>query len=137
MIKTPNEVELIFMNAYLIKKDSPAETIGVKDASALNMCVRSVHQSVFDEDLYPTVEDKASILYINLIKKHCFHNGNKRTATMAMNYVLKINGLEWIMNHDDTVELAVKIATWNNSDFDSLKDYVVQTIKENTKKQQK
>ncbi len=51
---------------------SKGEPIGVKDSSALDMAINQPSQSVFGEDLYPSIYDKASILAINLAKKHPF-----------------------------------------------------------------
>lgn len=131
-MKMLTENNLIYINAYLIKKFSPEETIGVRDSHALNMCVESLNYSAFGEETYPTLEEKASILYINLVKKHCFHNANKRTAHVALIQFLRMNGRKWIMADDDAIELAVDVATWGNSKFDSLKEYMVNVIRENT-----
>ncbi len=132
MTRTLTDKELIAMNVYLIKSGSPAEPIGVKEPTALNMCVESVNQSVYGKELYPTLEEKAAILYINLIQKHCFHNGNKRTAHMALTIFLKLNGRKWIMDVDPSVELAVSVATWDGN-FDTLKSCITKTIIDNTK----
>ncbi len=72
---------------------SKCEPVGIKDSSALDMAINQPSQSVFGEDLYPSIYDKASILAINLAKKHPFYNGNKRTALLAMVTFLEINGL--------------------------------------------
>lgn len=131
MIRTITNKKLIAINVYLIQSGSPAEPIGVKQPTALNMCVESVNQSEFGKELYPTLEEKAAILYINLIKKHCFHNGNKRTAHMAMYIFLKLNGKQWTMDVDASVELAVSVAIWDD-DFDALKSHITKIILENT-----
>lgn len=131
MIRTLTDKELIAMNVYLIKSGSPAEPIGFAEPTALNMCVESINQSVFGQELYPTLEEKAAILYINLIKKYCFYNANKRTAHMALLIFLKLNGKKWTMDVDSSVKLAVSIATWNGN-FDKLKSCITRIINENT-----
>lgn len=83
------EEQIILMNTFLIKNISPDEIIGLREPSALNMSIQSMKQTVLGEEIYPTVEEKAAILWINLIKKHCFHNGNKRTAYMALHAFLR------------------------------------------------
>lgn len=65
------------------KKYSPNEPLGVKDANALEMCVGQLRASAFGEEVYPSIYEKAAILLIQLIKKHPFHNANKRTAFLA------------------------------------------------------
>lgn len=126
------EEQIILMNTFLIKKISPNEIIGVKEPSALNMCIESMKQTAFGKEVYPTLEEKAAILFINLIKKHCFHNGNKRTAYMALHAFLRTNGLILEINSQEAINLCVEIATWDNSQFDQLKFYVIEIIKAKT-----
>lgn len=122
-----SEKQVIFFNVYLIKKDSPEEFIGVKEPTALNMCLQSIHQTAFGEEVYPTLEEKAAILFINLVKKHCFHNANKRTAFMTLVYFLRINGLRLSMPTEEAVRTCVMIATWDHP-FDELKEIIVAII---------
>ncbi|STP16670.1 death-on-curing protein [Enterococcus durans] len=71
------------IECYSNKKYSPKETVGVIDKNALSMAVNQPKQHIFGKDLYPDVFSKAAVLLINLIKKHPFHNANKRTAFLA------------------------------------------------------
>jgi death-on-curing protein len=125
---TLSEKQVIFFNVYLIKKDSPQEFIGVKEPTALNMCLQSIHQTAFGEEVYPTLEEKAAILFINLVKKHCFHNANKRTAFMTLVYFLRINGMKLALPTDEAVKTCVMVATWDKP-FDELKEQIVGVIK--------
>ena len=72
--------DIVTMNVIQIKKYSPNEHIGVKDPNALEMCVGQLKATAFGEEVYPSVYEKAALLLIQLIKKHPFHNANKRTA---------------------------------------------------------
>jgi death-on-curing protein len=47
-----------------------------------------------DEDLYPTLPDKAAALGFSLIQNHPFLDGNKRTGHAAMETFLVLNGHE-------------------------------------------
>ncbi len=127
MTKDLTENQLIAINLYLNKRYSPDEIIGVKDSSALHMCVNSVHATAFGEEVYPTVIDKATILFINLIQKHCFHNGNKRTAFVALRTFLAMNGQKIFFADDEAVAFCVEVATWDK-DFDELKEMVKNKI---------
>lgn len=120
------------MNVIQIKKYSPNEPIGVKDANALEMCVGQLRASAFGEEVYPSIYEKAAILLIQLIKKHPFHNANKRTAFLATFVFLKINGQLLAIDQKDAVNLVVYIATYDK-DFDQLKYEVINTIKTHTK----
>ncbi|HDV5977435.1 TPA: type II toxin-antitoxin system death-on-curing family toxin [Staphylococcus pseudintermedius] len=105
------EKDIITLNVYVINKYSPNEQIGVKEPTALNMLVNAPKQHVFGEELYPTIELKASNLVRNLIQKHVFYNGNKRTALMALVVYLKMNGYHFRASNEEAVDYMVKIAT--------------------------
>lgn len=123
--------DIIKMNVIQIKKYSPNEPLGVKDANALEMCVGQLRASAFGEEVYLSIYEKAAILLIQLIKKHPFHNANKRTAFLATFVFLKINGQLLAIDQKDAVNLAVYIATYDK-DFDQLKYEVINTIKTHT-----
>ncbi|UOB20789.1 type II toxin-antitoxin system death-on-curing family toxin [Macrococcus armenti] len=105
------EEDIILLNTFLIKKYSPKEQIGVVEPTALHMTVSSPKQHVFGEELYPTIYLKAANLYRNIVMKHIFYNGNKRTAFMGLNVFLRKNGLKLKVDADEAVEFTVRIAT--------------------------
>ena len=112
---------MIAMNTYLIKIGSPEEIVGVKDPSA------------FGEEVYPTLFEKAMILYINLVKRPCFHNGNKRTSHMSLIAFLRMIGYEWTMPFSDAIEMPVDVAK-SDGDFEILKQKILSLIEDNTVK---
>lgn len=68
--------------------------------SALQSALAAPRQSMFGEELRPTIWDKAAVLLLLLIKNHPFYDGNKRIALSAVNEFLRRNG--W----DLTLDLA-------------------------------
>lgn len=105
------EKDIITLNIYVINKYSPKEQIGVKEPTALNMLVNAPKQHVFGQEQYPTIELKAANLVRNLVKKHVFHNGNKRTAFMALIVFLELNGYKFKVSNKEAVNYMVKLAT--------------------------
>lgn len=105
------EKDIITLNIYVINKYSPKEQIGVKEPTALNMLVNSPKQHVFGQEQYPTIELKAANLVRNLVKKHVLHNGNKRTAFMALIVFLELNGYKFKVSNKEAVNYMVKLAT--------------------------
>ena len=69
----------------------------VRDMSLLEAAAARPMQTVFGEDAYPTVQEKAAALLHSLARNHPFADGNKRTAAVAALFMLEINGLraEW------------------------------------------
>lgn len=105
------EKEIITLNVYVIEKYSPKEPIGVKEPTALNMLVNAPKQYVFGHEQYPTIELKAANLVRNLVKKHVFYNGNKRTALMTLIVFLKVNSYQFHATNNEAIEYLVRIAT--------------------------
>ncbi|ACJ33977.1 type II toxin-antitoxin system death-on-curing family toxin [Anoxybacillus flavithermus] len=119
--------EIIAMNLFIIEKYSPCEIKGGKEQSLLESAVYRPQQSVFGEDAYPTIFEKAAALFESLAKKHCFHNANKRTAFVALIQFLKYNGYRFVMPKHEAIEFVVDVVNHRYS-FNQI----VATIKEYT-----
>lgn len=120
--------DIVKINAKLITKVSAGELIGIKDAAALDMAANQPQQEVFGEALYPTIYDKASILAINLAKRHPFQNGNKRTALVSMITFLMMNGYTISFTQEEAVSFILNITT-STQEFDNLKEEVSNYLK--------
>ena len=68
--------EVIAAHYFMMKRMNDAEQAGVKDHGLLESAVHRPRQSVFGEDAYPTLFDKAAAFMESLVKNHCFHSGN-------------------------------------------------------------
>lgn len=66
-----------------------------KKEGALAGILGSVFQTVFGQDAYPTIEEKAAHLLYFIIKNHPFNDGNKRTAAFSFIWFLQKAGLEF------------------------------------------
>lgn len=102
--------EVISAHYYMMKRMNDTEQAGVKDHGLLDSAVHRPQQSVFGEDAYPTLFEKASALLESLVKNHCFHNGNKRTAYLVTKSFLMLNGYHLRMERKYAVEFIVDIA---------------------------
>ena len=105
---TEKQIEKI--NALVIQRYSPNEQIQTVSPSALNMIVNLPEQFVFGKPLYPTIFDKATILFVQLIKKHVFANANKRTAFFVLVKFLQLNGYHFTVSAEEAVDMCVTIA---------------------------
>ncbi|WP_374020551.1 type II toxin-antitoxin system death-on-curing family toxin [Paenibacillus thiaminolyticus] len=103
--------EVISAHYFMMKRMNDTEQAGVKDHGLLDSAVHRPQQSVFGEDAYPSLFDKAAALLELLVKNHCFHNGNKRTAYLVTKSFLMLNGYHLRMERKYAVEFIVDIAT--------------------------
>lgn len=64
-----------------------------KTEGALEGILGSIYQSVFGEDVYPTVEEKAATMLYFLVKDHPFNDGCKRIGATLFLAFLQKNGM--------------------------------------------
>jgi len=80
-------------------------------------------QSAGGQEAYHTIIEKAAALFHSLIANHPFHNGNKRTAVLAMDAFLIGNGHMPALDNDRMYALAQDTASYrerNVSHHDQL-----------------
>ncbi|MBC1559086.1 type II toxin-antitoxin system death-on-curing family toxin [Listeria booriae] len=123
-IRYLTEPEIIMLNGLLIKKYSPMEPIGVVEPNSLNMSVELPKQIVFNQELYPSIPEKAGILYKNLVIKHCFANANKRTALASLGLFLKYNGWQLLAGNQDAEDFTVAIALDSNMALTTISNWI-------------
>ena len=124
---TTNQV--IAINTVQIRLYSPQEQVGVKDPSLLESAINRPKQSVFGNDAYPSIYEKAAELFESIAKNHAFHNANKRTALASLIVFLKINHYRWTMGIEEEQDFTVDVVNHKYT-FEEI----VSTIKENTEK---
>lgn len=115
--------DIVKINVLSIVNHAPKEQIGVKDAAALDMSINQPYQTVFDKELYPDIYSKAGILFINLISRHPFFNGNKRTAWISMDVYFKANGYNTSFTDEEALQFTLNVVNFNG-DFEELKNWV-------------
>lgn len=116
------EKQIAKINTLVIQRYSPKEQIKTISPSALNMIVNLPEQFVFGKPLYPSIFDKATILFVQLIKKHVFASANKRTAFYVLVKFLRLNGYYFSITLEEAVEMCVRIAVESLSE-QNLKSY--------------
>ena len=106
--------ELIYVNEQL-HSEVPLHKIlqgrqKVRDMDLLEAAVGRPMQTVFGEDAYPTLAEKAAALLHSLARNHPFADGNKRTATIAAIFMLQVNGLRVQWDAQDALQQILQVA---------------------------
>jgi death-on-curing family protein len=90
--------------------DQPIPEFSTSNPGSLESCLKTPLQQFNGKDLYPTLVDKATILFYLMIKNHPFINGNKRMAITALLVSLYLNGY-WVKSKQiDLYTLAKSVA---------------------------
>ena len=87
---TVNEIHKIVNE---MRTNFSTDLFGVERERSLLDSIENVYQSAFGEDVYPSLEEKASNILYLLVKNHVFIDGNKRIAVAVFVYFMKKNGL--------------------------------------------
>ncbi len=107
---------------YLIKE----ELVNIHDAilsesggdqgiygGLIDLCVESPQREVYGYEPHKTLLEKAAALMYNVNTLHPFVDGNKRTAYIATNVFLELNGCTIVATKEEGVGISLKIANGN------------------------
>lgn len=82
----------------------------VRDAGLLASALERPHTTLFGKEVYPTLSHQAAALGQAIAKYHPMLDGNKRSAWIAMNVFLELNGYDIEANTNDAFDLMLDIA---------------------------
>jgi death-on-curing protein len=99
--------DLIYINQAVV--DASGGTIGVRDVGLIDSAVNRPRATFGDDDLYPSLFDKAAALFHSVIFNHAFLDGNKRTAVASAAQLLYLNGFELITSEKELESFTMKI----------------------------
>lgn len=85
----------------------------VRDHQVLQSAVHRPYISLFGQDQFPTLIDKAAATMYSIAAHHIFVDGNKRTAVRAAEVFLIANGLRPTWSEEDIIPFVLEIARGN------------------------
>ncbi|CAG9426323.1 TPA: type II toxin-antitoxin system death-on-curing family toxin [Providencia alcalifaciens] len=72
-----------YLADYYLNSDDPISPPGIKNVELLESAAARPFMTIGKKDAFPTVMDKAAVLFHAIISNHTFHNGNKRAALLT------------------------------------------------------
>ena len=82
-----------------------------RDYGLLESALGRPQTTVFGEDAYPGLHEKAAALLHSLARNHALVDGNKRLALAATIAFHGINGVRLTLSNDEAYELVMNVAT--------------------------
>ena len=95
---------------------------GVRACHLLASAALQPYQSVFGEDAYPTIPEKAATHAFFIAENQPFVDGNKRTAALALTVFLDLNGYRLEETHE--TELADVLIALGSGELDQGEFFV-------------
>ena len=83
---------------------------GLRDEGMLDSALSAPFQTFGGEDVYPSLQQKATRLCFGLIKNHPFVDGNKRIGAHAMLVFLSLNGIELQYTQTELSDIILQLA---------------------------
>lgn len=108
--------------------DQTGGSSGIRDLGSLDSALAQAQMAFGGEELYPTVEEKASALCFSLVMNHPFVDGNKRVGHAVMETFLVLNGWELNVAVDDAEQAILSLAAGELS-RDELLEWVKTHVK--------
>ena len=109
MIRHLTFVEILKLHRQVIEQSGGA--LGLRDMGLLESAVNQPRMTFGEQELYPTLIDKASALCFSIVMNHPFIDGNKRTGHAAMETFLVLNGLEVSASVDEQEKIILSLAS--------------------------
>jgi death-on-curing protein len=83
---------------------------GVRDLNLLLSAIQTPKASMFGQDLYPTIYDKAAAYLYHIVQNHPFNDGNKRTGFGTAYLFLRANQVPIVFDDISFENLVVDVA---------------------------
>ena len=86
------------------------DVVEVRDIGLLASAAGRPQTTVFGEDAYPTLADKAAALMHSIARNHALVDGNKRLAWSATRVFCLLNGRDIVFGVDEAEALVLAVA---------------------------
>lgn len=120
-MKILNKRQVLLLHSALIAQSGGLD--GTRDEGLLDSALNAPFQTFAEQDLYPTVLEKAAQLGYGLICNHPFLDGNKRIGTHAMLVFLDINQFSLSYTDNELIEIILRVAA-GEAGYNELLDWL-------------
>ena len=104
--------------------DETGGSAGLKDEGLLESALAAPFQSYDNQDLFPSIYQKAARLGFGLASNHAFIDGNKRIGAHAMLVFLELNDIHINYTQDELSGIFLEIA-FGNKGYEDLLSWIV------------
>lgn len=108
----------------MFNSPDPHYTFDTRFKGKLESSITQPFQEIAGQRLYPTLFDKAAILFYLCVKNHPFEDGNKRMGLLLLLLILLKNG-KWIeCTNDELFDFVIYVAKSKTEDKDQVLQYI-------------
>jgi death on curing protein len=92
----------------------------VRDYGLLESALARPKATVYGEDAYPAIHEKAAALLDSLVNNHALVDGNKRLGWVAVRLFYGLNGYTVSASEDEKVQLVLDVACGELNDVSKI-----------------
>ena len=121
----------------LQEKFGSSDLFGNEKDQSFKSSINTIYQTFGGEELYPSIEEKAAMLFYLVVKNHSFSDGNKRIAASLFLWFLEKNGILYksdgskLIGNNTLVALTLMIAESRTEEKDVMVKVVINLINKN------
>lgn len=105
MLKYLTTQDVIIINEFICDSLDTTKSYALIDSAA-----NGLKLTMFGNELYPSIHEKASILCYSLCMNHGFHDGNKRTSLLVTLTFLEYNNFNLKLTNNELFDLITRVA---------------------------
>ena len=105
----PNTEQVIEFHRRIVAATGGSD--GLRSEALLESALARAQAGFGDEQLYPTIEEKAAAAGCGLIQNHPFIDGNKRIGVSVLLLILRGNGIMLAYTQEELVALGLGVAS--------------------------
>lgn len=113
----PEDVEAFLEEAGFHHKD------GARGRNLL-LSALAAPMPVFGEDVHPTLDEKAAVLLLAVMRNHALADGNKRLAWLVTAAFLELNGVDLVVDGVDAADRFLRSVASGEVDLAGIADWV-------------
>jgi death on curing protein len=117
-------IYLSYAELMYVAERAMGETPVVRDAGLLEAAAARPRTTVFGEDAYQTLEEKAAALAHSIARNHALVDGNKRLTLGALIAFLGVNGRRLTLTNDEAYDLIIAIATGELAEVSDIAEHI-------------
>ena len=126
-MKVLSKRQILLLHTALIEQTGGSD--GVRDEGLLESALHAPFQTFAEQELYPSLLEKAARLGFGLICNHPFVDGNKRIGTHAMLVFLDINQIGMCYEDEDLIATILSVAS-GTLDYNDLLNWLQNHLEE-------
>ena len=117
-----------------MRSDFNSDIFGKEKDGGFDSSINLIRQSFNNQEIYPTIEEKAAMLLYLIVKNHAFVDGNKRIAAACFLLFLQSNSLLYhpsgrsIISNESLASITLFVAASKADEMETMKKLVISVL---------